>query len=125
MANDYRFDLPRNLPDRDRPGGVVTALADRSDSASRSVWPDGEDSCDRGRGPDCDPAPAATGRTRHTSEAEMNEPLLSLEGAVSWFGGPEDDGVSSDEGLAVIYEYEDAPHLFLDEQPPGTSGLAR
>ena len=55
----------------------------------------------------------------------MNEPLLSLEGAVSWFGGPEDDGVSSDEGLAFIYEYEDAPHLFLDEQPPGTSGLAR
>jgi hypothetical protein len=33
--------------------------------------------------------------------------------------------VDADEGLAFIYEYEDAPHLFLLEQPPGTTGLAR
>lgn len=52
-------------------------------------------------------------------------PLLTVEGKVSYFGGPEDMGVSSDEGLAFFYEYDDAPHLFLDEQPPGTSGLAR
>jgi len=36
-----------------------------------------------------------------------------------------DTGVASDEGLAFIYEVEQAPDLFLDEQPPGTTGLAR
>jgi len=46
-------------------------------------------------------------------------------GKCSWFGGPQDGGVSPDEGLAFLYEYEDAPHLFLDEQPPNTTGLAR
>lgn len=46
-------------------------------------------------------------------------------GKASWFGGPDDMGVSPDEGLAFIYDYADAPHLFLAEQPPGTSGLAR
>src|SRR5215471_17022917 len=50
---------------------------------------------------------------------------VSFKGRCSWFGGPEDTGVSSDEGLAFIYEVEDAPHLFLPEQPPGTTGLAR
>lgn len=48
-----------------------------------------------------------------------------VEGPASWFGGPEDSGVSADEGLAFIYDYDDAPHLFLDEQPAGTTGLAR
>ena len=38
---------------------------------------------------------------------------------------PGDEGVALDEGLAFIYEYETAPQLFLDEQPPGTTGLAR
>jgi hypothetical protein len=46
-------------------------------------------------------------------------------GKCSWFGGPQDTGVSSSEGLAFIYDYSDAPHLFLPEQPSGTSGLAR
>jgi N-acetylmuramoyl-L-alanine amidase len=46
-------------------------------------------------------------------------------GTCSWFGGPDDQGVTPSEGLAFIYEYEMAPHLFLDEQPEGTSGLAR
>jgi len=50
---------------------------------------------------------------------------MRLRGKVSWFGGPDDEGVSPDEGLAFIYDVEDAPHLFLDDQPPGTSGLAR
>ncbi|TMQ14148.1 MAG: N-acetylmuramoyl-L-alanine amidase [Deltaproteobacteria bacterium] len=50
---------------------------------------------------------------------------MRLTGRVSWFGGPADMGVSSDEGLAFIYEVETAPHLFLPEQPPGTTGLAR
>jgi N-acetylmuramoyl-L-alanine amidase len=51
--------------------------------------------------------------------------LVQLTGKVSWFGGPQDDGVDADEGLAFFYDYEDAPHLFLDEQPIGTTGLAR
>ena len=34
-------------------------------------------------------------------------------------------GVSSSEGLAFIYEVDDAPYLFLPQQPPGTTGLAR
>lgn len=46
-------------------------------------------------------------------------------GRCSWFGGPDDTGVDSDEGLAFLYDYDDAPHLFLPIQPPGTSGLAR
>jgi N-acetylmuramoyl-L-alanine amidase len=50
---------------------------------------------------------------------------MMLRGKVSWFGGPEDTGVSADEGLAFIYEVDDAPHLFLPTQPPGTTGLAR
>jgi N-acetylmuramoyl-L-alanine amidase len=52
-------------------------------------------------------------------------PTLELQGKVSWFGGPEDDGVSPSEGLAFIYNYEEAPYLFLPYQPEGTSGLAR
>jgi hypothetical protein len=46
-------------------------------------------------------------------------------GKVSWFGGPEDTGVDADEGLAFIYEVDDAPYLFLPSQPEGTTGLAR
>jgi len=46
-------------------------------------------------------------------------------GKVSWFGGPDDDGVSPSEGLAFIYEVDDAPHLFLPYQPVDTTGLAR
>jgi N-acetylmuramoyl-L-alanine amidase len=34
-------------------------------------------------------------------------------------------GVDPDEGLAFLYEVEDAPHLFLPYQPPDTTGLAR
>ena len=51
--------------------------------------------------------------------------MTSLRGKVSWFGGPDDLGVDPDEGLAFIYDVEDVPHLFLDEQPLGTTGLAR
>ena len=38
---------------------------------------------------------------------------LNLKGKVSWFGGPNDTGVSPSEGLAFIYDVDDAPHLFL------------
>lgn len=55
----------------------------------------------------------------------MTEPLVRLSGKCSWFGGPNDTGVAPDEGLAFIYEYEEAPHLFLPFQPPDTTGLAR
>jgi hypothetical protein len=48
-----------------------------------------------------------------------------FEGKCSWFGGPDDTGVSPSEGLAFIFELDDAPQLFLDEQPAGTTGLAR
>ena len=46
-------------------------------------------------------------------------------GPCSWFGGPEDMGVKSDEGLAFITSVSQAPELFLPEQPSGTTGLAR
>jgi hypothetical protein len=51
--------------------------------------------------------------------------LFKTTGKVSYFGGPDDKGVDADEGLAFLYEYDDAPYLFLDEQPSGTTGLAR
>jgi N-acetylmuramoyl-L-alanine amidase len=46
-------------------------------------------------------------------------------GKVSWFGGPNDQGVAPDEGLAFIAEVDQAPQLFLSYQPKGTTGLAR
>jgi len=51
--------------------------------------------------------------------------LFTANGKCSSFGGPADTGVSPSEGLAFVYELDDAPHLFLTEQPPGTTGLAR
>jgi len=51
--------------------------------------------------------------------------LFHAAGRCSYFGGPDDPGVSSSEGLAFIYNYSEAPHLFLPSQPPGTTGLAR
>jgi N-acetylmuramoyl-L-alanine amidase len=51
--------------------------------------------------------------------------LFEASGRCSSFGGPQDEGVAPDEGLAFIYDVEDAPHLFLKRQPPGTTGLAR
>jgi len=56
---------------------------------------------------------------------DAGEALARFSGPVSWFGGPDDEGVSESEELAFLYEYDDAPHLFLDNQPPGTTGLAR
>jgi N-acetylmuramoyl-L-alanine amidase len=54
-----------------------------------------------------------------------NPPDQVLVGPVSAFGGPDDTGVSPDEGLAFIYDIDEAPHLFLPYQPEGTTGLAR
>src|SRR5262245_28140780 len=50
---------------------------------------------------------------------------MRVSGKCSWFGGPDDDGVAPDEGLAFIYSVSDQPDLFLPSQPPGTTGLAR
>ena len=50
---------------------------------------------------------------------------FTAKGKCSFFGGPEDMGVSESEGLAWIYTVEDHPDLFLSYQPEGTSGLAR
>lgn len=50
---------------------------------------------------------------------------MKLTGKVSHFGGPDDTGVAPDEGLAFIYELDQKPELFLPEQPPNTTGLAR
>jgi N-acetylmuramoyl-L-alanine amidase len=50
-------------------------------------------------------------------------------GKCSWFGGPDDSGVDSDEQLAWWGSTEagraDAPELFLPYQPSGTTGAAR
>ena len=53
--------------------------------------------------------------------------FITLQGKVSWFGGPNDHGVKADEGLALydISEVEHFPSLFLKEQPVGTTGAAR
>lgn len=52
-----------------------------------------------------------------------------LEGKMSTFGGPDDTGVAPSEGLALLFPGDlTDPHLgplFLGEQPPHTSGLAR
>jgi hypothetical protein len=60
-----------------------------------------------------------------SEEEDALSGILRARGAVSWFGGPEDDGVSPSEGLAFIYDIDDKPHLFLKQQPAGTTGLAR
>jgi len=54
-----------------------------------------------------------------------DRPPVQFTGKCSWFGGPNDTGVAPDEGLAFIYSYDQRPDLFLPQQPPGTTGLAR
>ena len=52
--------------------------------------------------------------------------LFHVKGRCSHFGGPDDLGVSSSEGLAFHFEINEAnQHLFLPLQPAGTTGLAR
>jgi N-acetylmuramoyl-L-alanine amidase len=51
--------------------------------------------------------------------------LFKTQGKVSYFGGPDDMGVSSSEGLAFISSIDQRPELFLPAQPAGTTGLAR
>jgi N-acetylmuramoyl-L-alanine amidase len=58
-------------------------------------------------------------------EEEEDDEVVKVHGKVSHFGGPEDMGVSPSEGLAFIYDVDTKPSIFLDAQPPGTTGLAR
>jgi hypothetical protein len=62
-------------------------------------------------------------------EEDYEAPPFKAVGRCSWFGGPEDTGVDSDEQLAWWGSTEagrdDAPELFLKHQPSGTSGAAR
>jgi N-acetylmuramoyl-L-alanine amidase len=51
--------------------------------------------------------------------------LFYARGTCSWFGGPDDDGVSPSEGLAFFYQPSECPHLMLPYQPSGTTGMAR
>ena len=55
----------------------------------------------------------------------MPEISFNAVGTCSYFGGPEDEGVSPDEGLAFISEIMQNPYLFLPYQPEDTTGLAR
>lgn len=63
--------------------------------------------------------------TKPSIPAPAPDALLHVKGNASFFGGPDDTGVDADEGLAFFYVYDDAPHLFLEDQPPSTTGLAR
>lgn len=58
---------------------------------------------------------------------EPNPPaaLFEATGKCSFFGGPQDSGVSPSEGLAFFNSVSEAEHLFLPTQPIGTTGLAR
>lgn len=54
---------------------------------------------------------------------------MKVSGKMSTFGGPTDTGVSANEGLALISDHDLREwwfrRLFLDAQPPYTTGLAR
>jgi hypothetical protein len=66
--------------------------------------------------------------TPPSPEAEKEKSLFYACGRCSEFGGPDDTGVSADEGLAIWtdgYVTPDNQHLFLPGQPEGTTGLAR
>lgn len=63
------------------------------------------------------------GPTPPQGEAAVDQPFAR--GKCSYFGGPTDQGVSPDEGLAFYSSVEQAPHLFLALQPDGSTGLAR
>jgi N-acetylmuramoyl-L-alanine amidase len=51
--------------------------------------------------------------------------VFSASGECSYFGGPNDTGVSPSEGLAFYDDVMQQPCLFLPYQPEGTTGLAR
>jgi hypothetical protein len=72
---------------------------------------------------------AAIGDAIIGEEEDYPPPPFKAVGKCSWFGGPDDTGVDSDEQLAWWGSTEagraDAPELFLRYQPTGTTGAAR
>ena len=70
----------------------------------------------------CDAIAGVLGGDEATAPPDL---AVDLTGPVSWFGGPDDDGVAPNEGLAFISDIDQKPELFLPYQPEGTSGLAR
>jgi N-acetylmuramoyl-L-alanine amidase len=75
----------------------------------------------------CDAIAGAVAPAAPVADESPMQPgqTLHVTGKVSWFGGPNDTGVSPSEGLAFIYKVETKPEIFLPKQPPGTTGLAR
>jgi N-acetylmuramoyl-L-alanine amidase len=66
----------------------------------------------------------------HLFDQPIYDNQVKFTGTCSWFGGPTDDGVAWDEDLAWWENWDqienaEATSLFLDEQPEGTSGMAR
>jgi len=64
------------------------------------------------------------------AEVELHGNQVEFTGTCSHFGGPDDSGVTWEEDLAWWESWEQiekagATALFLDEQPPGTTGMAR
>lgn len=74
--------------------------------------------------PICEAIAAALSGEDEDEEVAEAEIVRTI-GKVSWFGGPDDMGVSPSEGLAFLFDVEDKPEIFAAEQPPGTTGLAR
>lgn len=71
-------------------------------------------------------ATALGGKDQGTVPPDQPDQPAVMTGTCSWFGGPDDSGVSPSEGLAFIYEInEENQFLFLPMQPPNTTGLAR
>jgi hypothetical protein len=62
-----------------------------------------------------------------TVQAPATTKNVTLFGTMSVFGGPNDTGVTPNEGLALIDPSDVAsfPDMFLPAQPPNTTGLAR
>jgi len=53
--------------------------------------------------------------------------MPTFRGKMSTFGGPDDKGMSPNEGLALVSasNFDSMSKYFLPEQPAGTTGLAR
>jgi hypothetical protein len=72
---------------------------------------------------------AAIGDAITGEETDQPPPPFKAVGKCSWFGGRHDTGVDADEQLAwwssTAAGRADAPELFLDQQPSGTTGAAR
>ena len=73
----------------------------------------------------CDAIADVLGGESGTEPVPPDDVIFHAIGRVSYFGGPDDQGVSPSEGLAFISSVNQAEQLFLPNQPAGTTGLAR